>query len=611
MNADAFLADVCRRLTGNRTILAAAPGDRLRYPVDHAVLLESPPRLRLVTDRPWTRHYEAGVPTALEFEATAVPAFLRRSAASHADAPAIVFMNRTLTYRELLEQVDRFSAALTALGVTRGTRVAIQLPNLPQTVIAYYATLSLGAQAVLTNPLYVEREIEHQWTDAGCTVAITTDFLFARRLTHIRARLPVEHYIITAIPDYLRFPLSWLAPLKLRRADPPLIARVEPADDVHVMTRLIRAHEPLAPDVELDLDETAVLQYTGGTTGLAKGAQLTHRNLSCNVQQIAAWFTQFERGAEVCMTSLPLFHSFGMTVCMNYPVYLASAMLLMPDPRDIRAITRAIAKHRVTLLPAVPAQFNAINQLPDAHRLDLSSVKVCVSGSAPLPLDVCEQFERLTGGRIAEGFGLSETSPVTHCNPLVGKRKIGSIGIPLPNTDAKIVSLDDRGVDVPSGTHGELVIRGPQVMRGYWQRPDETHAAIANGWFHTGDVAVMDEDGFFVIVGRKKDMIVASGYNIYPDEIDRVLMSHPDIVESATIGVPDETRGETVKAFVVRRQGADVSREALVEFCRRELAAYKVPRAIEFRESLPKSTVLKVLRRELRAEAIEKAAVRG
>ncbi len=560
-----------------------------------------------MSERPWQHVYEVGVPTHLEFEDLPVTAFLRRSAEHHGDAPAVIFQNRRLTYRELLDHVDRFAAALVGLGVGRDSRVAIQLPNLPQAVIAYYATLSLGAHAVLTNPLYVEREIEHQWNDAGCTVAVTTDFLFARRIAAIRSALPVEHYVVTAIPDYLRFPLNWLAPLKLKRANPPLMARVDSEPNVHQMKALIRQHEPVPHDVAIDLDDTAVLQYTGGTTGVSKGTMLTHRNLSYNVQQISAWFTRFERGREVCMTSLPLFHSFGMTVCMNYPVYLAAAMILMPDPRDISALTRAIEKHRVTLLPAVPAQFNAINHFPGADRLDLTSVKACVSGSAPLPVDVCERFEQLTGGRIAEGFGLTETSPVTHCNPLAGIRKVGSIGVPLPDTDAKVVSLDDPDATLPVGEEGELVIKGPQVMRGYWGQPEDTAHAIRDGWFHTGDIAVVDEDGFFFIVGRIKDMIVAGGYNIYPDEVDRVLMSHPDVVESATIGVPDEKRGETVKSFVVRRPGHDITAESLVEFCRAELAPYKIPRHVEFRDTLPKSTVLKVLRRELRAEELTKA----
>ena len=559
-----------------------------------------------MTDHRWHRFYEPGVPTTIPFERLPVTAFLRRAAAEAPETIAVIFQNRKLTYRELLDQTDRFAAALAELGVGRDTRVAIQLPNLPQAVIAYYATLSLGAQAVLTNPLYVEREIEHQWHDAGCTVAITTDFGFARRVAGIRHRLPVDHYIVTSIPDCLAFPLNWLAPLKLRRANPPLIARVETGPNVHRMKDLIRRHAAEPREVSLGLDDTAVLQYTGGTTGVSKGAMLTHRNLSYNVQQIAAWFTRFARGEEVCLTSLPLFHSFGMTVCMNYPIYLASTILLMPDPRDIPAIARAITTHRVTLLPAVPAQFNAITHLPDVDRLDLRSVKVCVSGSAPLPVDVCERFEALTGSRITEGFGLTETSPVTHCGPLAGTRKIGSVGVPLPDTDAKLVSLDDREIGVPPGQAGELVVKGPQIMRGYWNQPEETALAIRDGWFHTGDIAIMDDDGFFRIVGRKKDMIVAGGYNVYPDEIDRVLMSHPGVLESATIGIPDDARGETVKAFVVRAPGTDVSGDALIGFCREELAAYKVPRAIEFIDALPKSTVLKVLRRELRAREVAK-----
>ena len=556
--------------------------------------------------RVWHSLYDEGVPTSYEFEDVSLPQLLEQSAATHGNRTALIFMNSRLTYRQLKQDVDRLATALDTLGVGRDTRVAIQLPNLPQTVIAYYATLSLGAQAVMTNPMYVEREIEHQWNDAGCTLAVVTDFLFERRIKAIRRRLPVKNYVIASIPEYLRFPLKLLAPLKLRRADPPLMAKVDAEEGIHFFRQLIKTTPPRPPEVDIGADDIAVVQYTGGTTGVSKGAMLTHGNLSSNAQQISAWFPALEPGKETWLASLPFFHVFGMTVSMNFPVHAGAATILMPDPRDIRQLIKSIVKHKVTVFPTVPAQINAINNYPGIENRDLTSIKACVSGSAPLPVDVLEKFEKLTGSKIVEGFGLTEASPVTHCTPLLGQRKVGSIGIPLPETDAKVVNLEDGTTEMPHGETGELVIRGPQVMKGYWQQPDATQETIKDGWLHTGDIAVIDENGFFAIVGRKKELIIAGGYNIYPDEIDRVLMAHPAVLEAATIGIPDEKRGETVKSFVVLAEGQTATVEELIEFTRRELAAYKIPRQIEFRGELPKSTVLKILRRELREQELAK-----
>lgn len=555
-------------------------------------------------ERVWHRFYDQGVPPSIAFEDLTVPGFLDQSAGRYGDAIALIFMNSRLTYRQLKEDVDRFATAMAALGVHKGTRVAIQLPNLPQTVIAYYASLSLGAQAVMTNPLYVEREIEHQWNDAGCSLAVTTDFLFERRIKAIRGALPVENYVIASIPEYLRFPLNRLAPLNLRRAAPPLIAKVVPGDGIHFMRKLIRATPPNPPKVEIAMDDVAALQYTGGTTGVSKGAMLTHRNLSYNVQQVSAWFADARPGEEVMLGVLPYFHVFGMTVAMNYSMYVAAATVLMPNPRDIRQMVKSIAKHRVTLCPAVPAMFNGINNAPRIEDIDLKSVKFCFSGGALLPVDVGTRFERMTGATIAEGFGLTETSPVTHVNPLKGEHKPGSIGIPVGETDAKVVDLEDGTTEQPTGSVGELVIKGPQVMKGYWQAAVATNDVIKDGWLYTGDIARADADGYFFIVGRKKDMIIASGYNVYPDEVDGVLMAHPAVLEAATIGIPDEKRGETVKSFVVLAEGHTATADELIAYCRKDLAAYKIPRQIEFRGELPKSAMFKVLRRELRDQEV-------
>ena len=552
-----------------------------------------------MSSKTWHRFYDPGVPPVLEFEDITLPGFLERSAAEYPDATALIFLNRTMTYRELQADVDRFAAALARLGVGPGIRVAVQLPNLPQTVIAFYAALSLGATVVMTNPLYVEREIEHQWNDAGCTVAVVADFLFDRRVAHIREKLAVEHYVIASIPDFLRFPLNLLAPLRLRRADPPLLASVKPGPGVHLMRSLMKQTAPDRPRPAIAMDDTALLQYTGGTTGVAKGAMLTHRNLSCNVQQVTAWFVDVRRGGEVMMGVLPFFHVFGLTVAMAFPLSVAGAVVLMPNPRDMPQLIASISKHRVTLFPAVPAMFTAIVNAQGVEKLDLTSVRSCFSGSAPLPPDILQRFEKMTGGKIVEGYGLTETSPVTHANPLDGRRKIGSIGVPLPNTDMKVVSLEDGTTEVGVGKQGELLLKGPQVMRGYWNAPEQTAAAFTDGWFRTGDIAAVDADDYTFIVGRKKDMIIAGGYNIYPDEIDAVLVAHPAVLEAATVGIPDPKRGETVKSFVVLRPGQRATADELTEYCRRELAAYKVPRSFAFLDELPKSSALKILRREL------------
>jgi len=559
-----------------------------------------------VEPRVWHRHYDQSVPPSLVYEPLVLPERLERSAAAYPDATAIVFLGSRLTYAQLKDQVDRLATALAGLGVGKGTRVAIHLPNLPQTVIAYYATLSLGGQVVMTNPLYVERELEHQWGDAGCQVAITADFLFASRLRHIRHRLPVKQYVIASIPEYLPFPLRQLAPLKLRRMKPPAIARVASAPGVHFFRKLIDATEPDPPPVALGLDDVAALQYTGGTTGVSKGAMLTHRNLSANVQQSITWL-HCAHASEVILSALPLFHVFGMTVCMNFPVGAAATMVLLPNPRDIPEVVKAVVKHRITLFMGVPAMFQAINQFPGIEHQDIRSVRICFSGSAPLPLPVLERFEQLTGSHIIEGFGLTETSPVTHVHPADGLRKPGSIGIPFPDTDCRIVDLDTGAKDVAAGEPGELLIKGPQVMAGYWNMPAETAGVLKDGWLHTGDLATMDEDGYFSIVGRKKDMILASGYNVYPDEVDGVLMKHPAVLEAATIGVPDPKRGESIKSFIVLKPGEHATAEQIVAYCRSNLAAYKVPRIVEFRESLPKSGILKILRMALREEERAKA----
>lgn len=557
-------------------------------------------------DRVWFSSYDDGIPTTIEYHDTTLVDNLYRAAREYPNRPALIFLNSSITYTQLLDAVERLATALVSLGVQPGSRVAIDMPNLPQFVIAYYGILRAGAIATPTNPLYTTKEIEHQWSDSGATIAIVADFIYAQRVAPIKHRLQIKHFVVASIPEYLRFPLNLLAPLKLKRQDPPLIAKIESGPHVHHFRKLIEGTTPAPPPKPSDVTAVATLLYTGGTTGVSKGAALTHRNLAYNAEQISQWVSVTERGEEVMLTMLPLFHSYGLTVAMNLGISLAASLVLIPNPRDVPAIIKAISKHKVTLAPAVPATYNAIIQHPDVAKFDLSSVKLCNSGSAPLPVDVLERFERATGGRITEGFGLTETSPVTHSNPLQ-TRKVGSIGVPLADTDAKIVDAEDGTRELPLNEVGELVLAGPQIMQGYWNQEDETANILRDGWLYTGDLARMDEDGFFFIEGRIKDMILCSGYNVYPDEIDRVLVAHPAVLEAGTIGIPDPGRGETVKSFVVLRPGESATADELMAYCRENMAAYKTPRAIEFRTELPKSSVLKILRRQLRSEELAKA----
>ncbi|HEY0787898.1 MAG TPA: long-chain fatty acid--CoA ligase, partial [Thermoanaerobaculia bacterium] len=520
------------------------------------------------------------VPRALQYEQRTLPGFLFATAARYPDRTALLFKFSRISYRRFEDHVRRLATSLSDLGVERGSRVAIYLPNLPQTVIAYYAALSLGAEVVMTNPQYVEREIIAQWNDANVTVAIVGDWLFEQKVRKIRGELPVRHYVTTGIADLFPIPFRWLAPIELRKTG--TLAKVAPGPGIHDFRALLRAR-PKMDLAEPDLDSVALLQYTGGTTGVSKGAMLTHRNLSYNVQQTKAWFPSLLEGEETWLACLPYFHIFGMTIALNWPVRMGGTIVLMPNPRDIREMIHLIARHRVSVFPALPALFNAIVNNPESKTADLTSVKGCFSGSAPLPVAILEAFEALTGGKIVEGFGLSETSPVTHCNTVTGKRKTGSIGMPLPDTDAKIVDRETGRQELPIGDEGELIIKGPQVMKGYWNRPAETANALQDGWLFTGDLARMDEDGFFWICGRKKDLILASGYKIFPDEVDSVLVKHPKVLEAATIGIPDPKRGETVKSFIVLKPGQEATRDEILAFCRAELAAYKVPTQVEFR----------------------------
>ena len=550
-----------------------------------------------VREKPWLAHYDPGVPPEIQVPDIPLWRFLEESARRFPQNVALEFLGKTLSYQELWGLARRFAQGLKDLGVRPGDRVAIMLPNSPQFVIAFYGTLLAGGVGVNTNPMYTPRELHHQLRDAGARFLVILDQLLPRYL-EVKGEVPVEKVVRTGIQDYLPFPKNLLYPLLLRRkGEAPKALEGLP------WRAFLRPGTPRP--VPLDLDDLALLQYTGGTTGLAKGAMLTHRNLSANALQVRAWIPDFREGEEVVLGAIPFFHVYGMTVAMNLALLGGAKLVLLPRP-EIKAIVEAIEKHQVTLFPGVPTLYVAFNNFPGIEKRNVKSIRICLSGAAPLPVEVAKRFEELTGARLIEGYGLSEASPVTHSNPVLGLIKKGSIGMPFPGVDAKVV--DEEGKELPPGEVGELAVKGPNVMKGYWNRPEETQKTLKDGWLFTGDLAKMDEDGYFYIVDRKKDMIIAGGYNIYPREVEEVLYQHEAVQEAAVVGVPDPYRGETVAAFLVLKpeyQGK-VSEKDIERFCRQNLAAYKVPRIIQFRESLPKSSVGKILKRELQKEVAAK-----
>lgn len=553
--------------------------------------------------RPWLKHYEPSVPAEVEIPDMPMHRVLEETARKMPSQTATVFMGGRLTYGQVNSLADTFAAALAGLGVKKGDRVAVHLPNCPQFVIAYYGVLKAGGIIVPTNPLYAERELEHQLNNSGAKVILTMS-KFYPVIEKVRKRTGLRHVIVTSIKEYFPPLLKILFTLLKEKKDGHRVS-VTVNEQTHLWQDLLRQYSPgRAPGVEANPGDVAILMYTGGTTGVPKGAALTHRNLLANTLQTRAWLPRAREGQEIILTVLPLFHCYGMTACMNLGVQIGATLVLLPQFL-IKDVLHTINKYRPTLFPGVPTMYVAINNYPEVKKYNLRSITACISGGAALPVEVQARFEEITGGRLVEGYGLSEAAPVTHSNPLFGLRKTGSIGIPFPGTDARVVSVE-TGEELPPGEVGELAVKGPQVMKGYWENPEETAAVLKEGWLFTGDIARMDEDGYFYIVDRKKDMIIAGGYNIYPREIEEVLFTHPKIKEAVVAGVPDEYRGETVKAYVVLKEGQEATPEEIIEFCRGKMARYKVPRQVEFRTGLPKSMIGKVLRRLLVEEERKK-----
>jgi len=542
--------------------------------------------------RPWHRHYESKVPPTAEYPEFGLYQFFQAAAEENPDGAATVFFGKKISYRDLDRRVIRFSDGLASLGVRKGDRVALILPNFPGYPIAHFAVARLGAILVPTNPLYVERELEHQLNDAGAETVITLDSLYPT-LEKARPRTSVRNVLVMSIADFLPFPLSILFRLKHKSGFRP-----DEKSGVHRYRDFVRRSFRQHPGTFVRPDDTAILLYTGGTTGVSKGAELTHANVVINVLQTRKWLWSMEDRKEMILCVLPFFHSYGMTTGLHLAVAAQSAMLLMPR-FELADVAKQIKKFRPTIFCAVPSMYNAIARYPGLGPEDVSCIKLCVSGGAALPAEVQKRFEEKTGGRLVEGYGLTETSPVATVNPVNGLRKNGTIGVPITDTDARIVDIDTRET-LPPGEVGELAIWGPQVMKGYWRRPDETAMVLHDGWLLTGDMAVMDEDGFIRIVDRKKDVIISAGMNVYPREIEEVLHQHPKIVEAAVVGASSKVREETVKAYVVVEKGQELTKAEVLEFCRDKLSKFKIPKQIEFVDALPKSAMGKVLKRRLR-----------
>jgi long-chain acyl-CoA synthetase len=548
-------------------------------------------------NKPWLKSYERGVPENIIYEELSLPDILERTASQFPDQSALLYQGCSINFRQFKELVDRFASFLSVQGVRRGQAVAILLPNCIPCVVAYYAVLRIGGIVVMNNPLYTDPELLHQFNDSEACFLVTLDLL-GNRMIDLREKTKIKQIVYASLGDYLPFLKKLI--FHLLGVRKKWSAPVKKAPEVFSWRKCIRGtSSPFQLPKDGGFHDLAVYQYTGGTTGLPKGVELTHANLSKQVQQCAAWFPAFKKGREIMLGALPYFHAFGMTTTMNLSVYMGWAQLLVPRPQS-GPLLAAIRKHRPTFAPLVPTMYAGMLKHPHFSKTDMSCLKGAFSGGAPLSEELKQNFEQKTGAIIVEGYGMTETSPVTLINPFAqGAQKRGSVGLPIPDTLCRIVDLENGTSDVPLGQRGELIIQGPQVMKGYKDKPVETAEIIRNGWCYTGDIAVMDHDGYVFLVDRKKDLIISGGYNIYPHEIEAVLNSNLKVEESCAVGIPDERKGEKVKVFLVLKEGERATEQEMLNFCRERLAAYKLPVEIEFRTELPKSHLGKTLRRKL------------
>jgi long-chain acyl-CoA synthetase len=545
----------------------------------------------------WLKHYDDEVPHSISYPRIPVHQLLADAAANDPEAPCTSFFGRRLPFRQIDEFANRFAFALRSMGVKAGDRVALMLPNSPQFLISYFGAHKAGAVVVPLNPLYTERELSFHFSDSGAETVVTVP-MFLEKVAGLRATTPLKRIISCPIADFLPFPLGMIQGLQEKRME-----RKAGIDELHHLKQLLEEASPDLKPFTPDPDEMAVLIYSGGTTGVAKGIMLTHFNLVANAYQVAAWGGLGIK--ERVLAVIPLFHGYGMSVTMNAPVLRSSEIVLLPQ-FSAKQVLKTIQKTRPTFFIGVPTMFVALSNLPDVQRYDLSSLQGIFVGAAPLTRAIKDDFEGKTQGRMIEGYGLTEAVTAIMANPFRGTHKVGSIGIPFPDVEAKIISLDD-GRDLPSGELGEIVLRSPTLMKGYYQNPQETARTIKGGWLFTGDIGYMDEDGYFYITDRKKELIIVGGFNVFPREIDELIYQHPKVKEGITVGVPDAYKGECIKVYIVLKEGESASPEEFEAYFREHLTGYKVPSHIEFRQDLPKSMVGKILRRVLREEEINRS----
>jgi len=525
-----------------------------------------------MNDRPWFRFYDPGVPAGLLYPAVSIFHFLEESALKTPDKPCTIYNDTIITFQEMEEATSQIAGGLGELGLRKGDRVGIFLPNTPQFIMAYFGILKAGGVVVAINPAYTPPEIEYQVDDAGIEIIFGSETSY-ENLKTVQPKTKIKTLIV--IGDAVQQP-----------------------GDIR-FNDLLGGYPPT--QIQVGPEDVALLQYSGGTTGISKGAVVLHRNLVANTLQFKTWMVSLKEGQETALLAIPMYHVYGMVCGMTLSMALGASLVLIPSPINMDDLLTTIQKYHPTYFPAVPTLYNAINNHPDvqAGKYDLSSIKACISGSAPLMKETKEKFEALTGGKICEGYGLSEAPTATHCNPLLGINKIGSIGLPLPDVDCRIVDVETGDQDVPHGEVGELILRGPQVMKGYHNKPDETSLSLRTGWLYTGDLASMDSDGYFTILGRKKELIKPDGVQVWPREVEEAIATHPKVLEVCVAGIPDAYHGEAVKAWVVVKPGENLTGDEIRDWCQERLAGYKIPTEVEFRKELPKSNVGKVLRREL------------
>ncbi|MEN2974704.1 MAG: long-chain fatty acid--CoA ligase [Candidatus Caldarchaeales archaeon] len=555
------------------------------------------------SEKPWFKNWPESIPKSLEYPKVPLYSLLEKTAQEFPDRDAIIFLGKKISYRELNRLVNRFATALYGMGIRKGDVVGLYLPNMPQFVIAYYGALKIGAIVTGINPLFVERELEFQLSDSEAKAIVILDTLFPR-FEKVWEKTQVRSVIIVRLAEYIPKIKSILEILSKKMSK----VEIAPRENIYFFGKALKMALEEPPRIDIDPEkDLAALQYTGGTTGLPKGAMLTHFNLVSNAVSFAAWL-KVKRGGEVGLSVLPLFHIYGMTVAMNLLIYAGGTMVLLPRFQLIDVL-KSIERYKVTLFPGVPTMYALIVDHPEARKYNLNSIRFCISGASPLPPEVQKRFMEMTGAVLVEGYGLTEASPVTHCNPFdptMKTVKIGSIGIPLPDTDAKIVDLETGEHEMPIGEVGEIVIKGPQIMKGYWKRPEESVEALRDGWLHTGDLGKMDEDGYFYIIDRKKDLIKYKGYSIYPRELEDIIYEHPAVKLVAVVGKPDPVSGELPKAFIVLKEGAVATGEEIMKFVNERVAPYKAIREVEFRKELPLTSVGKILKRVLREEEKKK-----